>query len=88
MHVHLRRAAALSFLAGAAVFTSASCARDDSSIFIRGVVDVSRTDCSFQVSDNPVLITQVQGGQYKVVWPADAAEAKPIIPTPAWTERK
>jgi branched-chain amino acid transport system substrate-binding protein len=37
---------------------------------------------------HPVLITQVQGGQYKVVWPADAAEAKPIIPTPAWSERK
>src|SRR5262249_26724196 len=37
---------------------------------------------------HPVLITQVQGGQYKVVWPADAAESKPIIPTPAWTERK
>jgi branched-chain amino acid transport system substrate-binding protein len=37
---------------------------------------------------HPVLITQVQGGAYKVVWPADAAEAKPIIPTPPWTERK
>jgi branched-chain amino acid transport system substrate-binding protein len=36
---------------------------------------------------HPVLITQVQGGQYRVVWPADAAEAKPV-PTPAWTERK
>ena len=35
---------------------------------------------------HPVLITQVQGGQYKVVWPADAAEAPPI-PTPAWSER-
>ena len=36
---------------------------------------------------HPVLITQVQGGKYKVVWPADVAEA-PIQPTPAWTERK
>jgi branched-chain amino acid transport system substrate-binding protein len=36
---------------------------------------------------HPVLITQVQGGQYKVVWPADAAETKPI-PTPPWSERK
>jgi branched-chain amino acid transport system substrate-binding protein len=33
-----------------------------------------------------VLVTQVQGGQYKVVWPADLAEAKPVT-TPAWTER-
>ncbi len=37
---------------------------------------------------HPVLITQVQGGQYKVVWPADVAEVKPIIPTPPWNERK
>ena len=35
---------------------------------------------------HPVLITQVQGGQYKVVWPADAAEVKPV-PMPAWSER-
>jgi branched-chain amino acid transport system substrate-binding protein len=37
-------------------------------------------------SAHPVLISQVQGGQYKVVWPADAAEAKPV-PTPAWADR-
>ncbi len=37
---------------------------------------------------HPVLITQVQGGQYKVVWPADAAEVKAVLPTPQWTERK
>jgi branched-chain amino acid transport system substrate-binding protein len=36
---------------------------------------------------HPVLITQVQGGQYKVVWPLDVAETKPV-PTPAWTERR
>ena len=35
---------------------------------------------------HPVLITQIQGGQYKVVWPADAAEVAPV-PTPAWSER-
>jgi branched-chain amino acid transport system substrate-binding protein len=37
---------------------------------------------------HPVLITQVQDQQYKVVWPPDAAEAKPIIPTPTWAQRK
>jgi branched-chain amino acid transport system substrate-binding protein len=37
---------------------------------------------------HPVLETQVQGGQYKVVWPPDAAEAKPIIPTPEWSRRQ
>jgi branched-chain amino acid transport system substrate-binding protein len=36
---------------------------------------------------HPVLITQVQGGQYRVVWPADAVESKPIIPTPPWNRR-
>jgi branched-chain amino acid transport system substrate-binding protein len=36
---------------------------------------------------HPVLVTQVQGGQYKVVWPADVAEAK-IVPTPPWSERQ
>jgi branched-chain amino acid transport system substrate-binding protein len=36
---------------------------------------------------HPVMITQVQGGQYRVVYPPDAADAKPIIPTPAWSQR-
>jgi branched-chain amino acid transport system substrate-binding protein len=36
---------------------------------------------------HPVLITQVQGGQYKVVWPPDAAVAKPIVPAPEWNQR-
>jgi branched-chain amino acid transport system substrate-binding protein len=39
-------------------------------------------------NQHPVLITQVQGGQYKVVWPLDAAESKPIIPAPAWSKRQ
>jgi len=37
---------------------------------------------------HPVLITQVQGGEYKVVWPRNDAEAKPIIPTPPWNKRQ
>jgi branched-chain amino acid transport system substrate-binding protein len=36
---------------------------------------------------HPVLISQVQNGQYKVVWPLDVAEAK-LVPTPPWSERK
>ncbi|MGZ4841273.1 MAG: ABC transporter substrate-binding protein, partial [Candidatus Angelobacter sp.] len=36
---------------------------------------------------HPVLITQIQNGQYRVVFPADAAEAKPVIPAPAWSRR-
>jgi branched-chain amino acid transport system substrate-binding protein len=39
-------------------------------------------------NQHPVLITQVQGGQYKVVWPTDAATSKPIIPTPEWSKRQ
>ncbi len=37
---------------------------------------------------HPTLVTQVQNQQYKVVWPADAAEAKPIYPTPTWSQRR
>jgi len=37
---------------------------------------------------HPVLITQIQGGEYKVVWPRAAAEAQPIIPTPQWNKRQ
>jgi branched-chain amino acid transport system substrate-binding protein len=36
---------------------------------------------------HPVLITQVQGGEYRLVWPPDVAETKPV-PTPAWADRK
>jgi branched-chain amino acid transport system substrate-binding protein len=36
---------------------------------------------------HPVLVTQVQSGKYKVVWPLDVAETKPIIPTPEWNKR-
>jgi branched-chain amino acid transport system substrate-binding protein len=36
---------------------------------------------------HPVLITQVQGGQYKVIWPRTAAETQPVLPTPPWNKR-
>ena len=38
-------------------------------------------------NQHPVLITQIQKSQYKVVFPPDAAESKPIIPAPAWSKR-
>jgi branched-chain amino acid transport system substrate-binding protein len=38
-------------------------------------------------NQHPVLITQIQNGQYRVVFPADAAEAKPVIPAPEWSKR-
>jgi branched-chain amino acid transport system substrate-binding protein len=38
-------------------------------------------------NQHPVLITQIQQGQYRVVFPADVAEAKPIIPAPPWSKR-
>jgi branched-chain amino acid transport system substrate-binding protein len=34
-----------------------------------------------------VLITQIQGGKYRVVFPTDVADAKPIIPAPKWADR-
>ncbi|MCL5676908.1 MAG: ABC transporter substrate-binding protein [Firmicutes bacterium] len=39
-------------------------------------------------NDHPTLITQVQNGQYITVYPEDAARDKPILPTPAWDQRK
>jgi branched-chain amino acid transport system substrate-binding protein len=39
-------------------------------------------------NQHPVLITQVQSGKYRVVYPPDAADSKPVIPTPLWSERK
>ncbi|HKE32794.1 MAG TPA: ABC transporter substrate-binding protein [Candidatus Angelobacter sp.] len=39
-------------------------------------------------NQHTVLITQVQGGKYKVVYPANIADAKPIIPAPKWSQRK
>jgi branched-chain amino acid transport system substrate-binding protein len=36
---------------------------------------------------HPLLVTQVQGQQYKIVWPLDVAETRPIVPTPAWSQR-
>jgi branched-chain amino acid transport system substrate-binding protein len=38
-------------------------------------------------NQHPVLITQIQGGKYHVVFPADAADAKPVIPAPVWAKR-
>jgi branched-chain amino acid transport system substrate-binding protein len=39
-------------------------------------------------NQHPVLVTQVQDGHYKVVWPMDAAESRPIIPAPEWSKRQ
>jgi branched-chain amino acid transport system substrate-binding protein len=36
---------------------------------------------------HPVLITQVLNGEYKVVYPSEAAETKPVVPTPPWDKR-
>lgn len=37
---------------------------------------------------HPMLVTQVQNGQYVTVWPREYASAAPILPTPPWSERK
>ena len=37
---------------------------------------------------HPMLVTQVQNGQYVTVWPREYAAADPILPTPTWSERK
>jgi len=38
-------------------------------------------------NQHPVLITQVLGGKYHLVFPPDAADSKPIIPAPKWSQR-
>jgi branched-chain amino acid transport system substrate-binding protein len=38
-------------------------------------------------NQHPVMITQVQSGQYRVVYPANVAESKPVVPTPEWSRR-
>jgi len=38
-------------------------------------------------NQHEVLITQVQGGKYKVVYPPEVAVGKPIIPAPKWSQR-
>jgi branched-chain amino acid transport system substrate-binding protein len=35
-----------------------------------------------------VLITQVLDGKYKVVYPPETAETKPVVPAPPWNERQ
>lgn len=37
---------------------------------------------------HPMVVTQVQNGNYVTIWPSEYAAAKPILPTPAWSERK
>jgi branched-chain amino acid transport system substrate-binding protein len=36
---------------------------------------------------HPLLVTQVQNQQYKVIWPPDVADTKPIVPAPDWSQR-
>jgi branched-chain amino acid transport system substrate-binding protein len=38
-------------------------------------------------NQHEVLITQVQGGRYQVVYPPEVASSKPIIPAPRWNQR-
>jgi branched-chain amino acid transport system substrate-binding protein len=38
-------------------------------------------------NQHTVLITQIQGGKYLVVYPSNVSSAKPIIPAPEWSKR-
>jgi branched-chain amino acid transport system substrate-binding protein len=38
-------------------------------------------------NQHTVLITQIQGGAYHLVYPPTIADAKPIIPAPEWSKR-
>lgn len=56
MIVLVRRSLAATLLVAAATITPTSCARDDSSLFIRGNMVITRTDCSVTVSTTPNLV--------------------------------
>ncbi len=55
MHVHLRRAGAVAFLAAAAAVLGASCVPNDSSFFIGGCVQVARDSCTADLSTTSVI---------------------------------
>lgn len=38
-------------------------------------------------NQHPLMITQVQGGQFRIVYPLDVAESNPVIPAPQWSKR-
>jgi len=69
MQVQLRRSGALALLVAAAAVVPVLCAEDDSSIFIRGCIQVSRTDCTAQISTTTTMqlggtIDAAYAGQY------------------------
>src|SRR5262249_18027429 len=37
---------------------------------------------------HPLGVIQGQGGTYRIVYAAESAYSKPIIPTPRWSERR
>jgi hypothetical protein len=55
MHLFSCRSGAVALLLVAAALTPAACAVNNSSIAIRGVLTVSRTDCSFQLATTSAL---------------------------------
>jgi branched-chain amino acid transport system substrate-binding protein len=38
-------------------------------------------------NQHPLVLTQVLGGQFRVVYPRDAAQSPPVIPAPQWSKR-
>src|SRR5262249_39188249 len=36
---------------------------------------------------HPLMIMQVKGEQFRIVYPPDAADSKPVIPAPEWWKR-
>ena len=55
MHVQLRRAGAVAFLAAVAAVLPASCVPNDSSFFIGGCVQVARDTCTADLSTTSII---------------------------------
>jgi branched-chain amino acid transport system substrate-binding protein len=70
-------------------------AKSDQPAAIRDAIKATKLDTAFGPiafdshgqNAHQLLITQVQGGDYKVVWPAEVADSK-LVATPAWADRK
>jgi len=57
MHVHLKRAGAVAFLASAGALLSSACVQDESSLFIRSCLAIPKDSCIVQPSTTAPFLT-------------------------------
>jgi branched-chain amino acid transport system substrate-binding protein len=47
-----------------------------------------RFDAAGRNTPKPMLLQQLQGGRYKVVWPREVAWTRLVHPIPSWEDRR